>query len=49
MRLSRDARNYLLFGTMLFVVLEALLAVAIIWWPSSTWKSIFASSKTWRS
>ena len=26
MRLSRDARNYLLFGTMLFVVLEALLA-----------------------
>ena len=34
MRLSRDARNYLLFGTMLFVVLEALLAVAIIWWPS---------------
>lgn len=34
MRLSRDARNYLLFGSMLFVVLEVLLALAIIWWPS---------------
>ena len=34
MRLSRDARNYLLFGSMLFIVLEVLLALAIIWWPS---------------
>ncbi|GEM_PF-569465 len=34
MRLSRDARNYLVYGIALFVVLEALLAAAIFWWPS---------------
>ncbi len=34
MRLSRDARNYLLFGTMLCVVLEALMAVSVVWWPN---------------
>ena len=32
--LPREARGYVLFGTLLFVVLEVLLAVAIIWWPN---------------
>lgn len=34
MRLSREARGYLGAGVLFFVVLEVLLAVAIIWWPS---------------
>ena len=34
MRFGRESRGYLLFGTFLFVVLEVLLVVAILWWPS---------------
>jgi len=34
MRFGRESRSYLFFGTFLFVVLELLLVVAIIWWPS---------------
>jgi len=34
MSFNRESRGYLVFGTFLFVVLEILLVVAIIWWPS---------------
>ncbi len=34
MRISREARTYAIFGLALFIVLEALLILAIIWWPS---------------
>jgi len=34
MRISREVRGYLLYAGAFFVVLEALLWVAILWWPS---------------
>ena len=32
--MSREARGYALFGALLFVVLEVLLTLAVVWWPS---------------
>lgn len=34
MRFGRESRSYLFFGAFFFAVLEILLVVAILWWPS---------------